>query len=70
MSTALAYWFGGGDKEIASIIAGKAEVLLHPDKQEWVMVSEGDSFTIIRDSSYQLRRCEFVEYLCEFIPGN
>jgi hypothetical protein len=62
------YEFGVGDKEIVEIVSGRAEVLLPPDKKEWMPVREGDSFTIIRDSSYQIRCFEVVEYICDFIP--
>lgn len=61
------YEFGVGDKEIVQIVTGRAEVLLPPDKKEWVTVKKGDSFTVVRDSSYQIRCYELVEYICDYL---
>jgi uncharacterized protein YaiE (UPF0345 family) len=60
--------FEVGDKEIVKIVSGKAEVLLPPDKKEWITVEKDDSFTVVRNSSYQIRCCEIVEYMCDYIP--
>ena len=60
--------FEVGDKEIVKIVSGKAEVLLPPDKKEWITVEKDDSFTVVRNSSYQIRCCEIVEYICDYIP--
>lgn len=41
------YNFGVGDREIVTIIRGSAEVLLLPEKKEWIKVLERVNFSII-----------------------
>lgn len=62
--------FDVANKEIVTLLRGNAEVLLPPEKKEWVKVTEGDSFTVIADSTYVIRCCEVVEYACNYISGN
>ena len=62
------YELGVGDREIVHVLAGKAEVLLPPDKKEWKAVGEGENFTVVANSTYGIRCCQVVEYLCEYFP--
>ena len=61
------YEFEVGDKEVVTITNGWAEVLLPPEKKEWIKVSKGENFTVIANSTYLIRCCEVVEYVCDYI---
>ena len=61
------YTFDVGDKEVVSLIAGEAEIIL-PEEKEWHPVKTPDIFEIPAHSQYQIRTPEVVEYLCDYIP--
>lgn len=65
--TAGTYTFDVGDKEVVSLIAGEAEIIL-PEEKEWHSVKTPDIFEIPAHSQYQIRTPEVVEYLCDYIP--
>ena len=65
--TAGTYTFDVCDKEVVSLIAGEAEIIL-PDETEWRVVKTPDVFEIPAHSKYQIRTPETVEYLCDYIP--
>lgn len=64
------YEFDVADKEVVTLLRGSAEVLLPPEKDEWVKVTEGENFTVVADSTYLIRCFEVVEYACDYIAGN
>lgn len=60
------YEFPVGDKEIVELTAGNAEVLL-PGKDAWEKVAEGETFTVIANSTYKIKCDEIVEYICQYV---
>lgn len=60
------YTFSTGAKEIMSVLAGKAEVLLL-DETTWNTYCEGDEFVVKENSSFQLKVVEVFDYLCAYI---
>lgn len=34
----------------------------------WKAVGEGENFTVVANSTYGIRCCQVVEYLCEYFP--
>lgn len=60
------YEFSVGEKEIVKITSGYAEVLL-PSEKEWKGVEQGKNFTVIANSTYNIKSENIVEYLCSYI---
>jgi len=60
------YEFPVEEKEIVELTCGTAEVLL-PSEKEWKTVEQGKTFTVIANSTYQIKCKEVVEYVCSYI---
>ena len=63
--TAGTYTFDVGDKEVVSLTAGEAEIML-PGEKEWHTVKTPGTFEIPAHSQYQIRTPDVVEYLCDY----
>lgn len=62
------YEFNTGKKEIMTMQAGSADVLLAGEK-EWVSYQEGQQFEVPANSSFKIKTDGVVDYICEFV-GN
>ena len=60
------YEFGTAKKEIMEILAGTLEVKL-PGSEEWITITEGQSFEVPSDSKFQLIVKELSDYCCSYI---
>lgn len=60
------YEFPVGEKEIVKLTCGTADVLL-PGEEEWKTVEQDKIFTVIANSTYQIKCNEIVEYVCSYI---
>ncbi|MHB8906303.1 MAG: pyrimidine/purine nucleoside phosphorylase [Melioribacteraceae bacterium] len=60
------YEFGTADKELMEILAGEMDVLL-PNKSEWLIVKEGESFEVPAQSKFSLKVKTVADYCCSYI---
>jgi len=60
------YEFGTADKEIMEISAGHMDVLLH-GSDDWISISEGQSFEVPAHSKFKLVVTEVADYCCSYI---
>ena len=59
------YTFNTSTVEIMTVVAGTLVVLL-PGENEWKTYAGGQSFTVAKDASFQLRVPEQTAYLCQY----
>jgi len=60
------YEFGTAEKELMEISAGHMNVLLK-DSEEWLSISEGQSFEVPANSKFKLVVTEVADYCCSYI---
>ncbi len=61
------YTFGTEEKEIMEILAGEMAVLL-PGQTEWQTFTQGSSFEVPANSSFDLKVKSVIDYCCAYIP--
>ena len=59
------YEFGTADRECMEILSGSGRYLLKGN-QEWTSFSEGDSFIVPENSSFQIKTKEITDYCCSY----
>lgn len=59
------YEFGTEKKEIMEILAGKMEALI-PGDSHWIVVGEGDSFTVPADTKFKVKVTDLADYCCSY----
>lgn len=62
------YEFNTGKKEIMTLQAGNAEVML-AGSDSWDSYLEGQHFEIPANSSFKIKTDSIVDYICEFVDG-
>ena len=60
------YRFGTDKQELMEIQSGEVAVLL-ADEHEWRHYTDGDSFTVKGNSSFQINVLSVTDYCCSFI---
>lgn len=61
------YTFGTEEKEIMEILAGEMAVLL-PGQTEWQTFTQGSTFEVPANSSFDLKVKSVIDYCCSYIP--
>jgi len=60
------YTFGTDKAELMEILAGELSYKLDGN-DEWLVVNGGQSFNVPRDSSFDLKVSELVDYCCSYL---
>ena len=60
------YEFGTADKEIMEILSGELEVKL-PGSEEWLLLTDGQSFEVPANAKFQLKIIQVTDYCCSYL---
>lgn len=60
------YEFGTADKEIMEILSGELEVKL-PGSEEWLLLTDGQSFEVPANAKFQLKVIQVTDYCCSYL---
>ena len=59
------YEFNTESKELMEIISGKLEYQLQ-NKKDWITVTDGMDFNILKNSSFKVKVLQIVNYCCSY----
>lgn len=59
------YTFGTAAPEIMTVVEGSMEIKLKGER-EWKTYKAGETFTVVGDSSFDLKITENTSYLCQY----
>jgi len=59
------YHFNTAASELMEALGGRARVLIR-DTDNWITVSEGESFSVPADSSFDIEVIELFDYCCSY----
>lgn len=60
------YTFSTDKKELMELMAGEVEVLL-PGETEWQTFTEGETFEVKGNASFQIKVRKLTDYCCSFV---
>lgn len=60
------YHFNTKYEELMEITTGKLEYQLL-NEQDWIMVTDGMSFKVLKESSFKVRVLKIINYCCSYI---
>ncbi|MGM0216252.1 pyrimidine/purine nucleoside phosphorylase [Enterococcus sp. AZ109] len=60
------YIFGTNEEELMTVLQGEMAVLL-PNETKWKTITEGETFTVPKNSEFQAKVANYVDYSCSYI---